>query len=106
MVRIVRTSSNAVNRRTDERFPLRVPAALIVDGQEIEVECLDLGLGGARVRAPRTLVAGARVTLRVAGLPNLTATVLADGPESGLHFAWEPGEAPMPLRDFLNRKAA
>ncbi len=106
MVRIVRTSSDAANRRDGTRFPFDVPATLRLNGGDLPVTCLNLSLGGARLRAGQTLLAGTQVTLSLSGLPDLPGSILQDGKETSLRFAWEPDAAPAPLRDLLDRKAA
>jgi methyl-accepting chemotaxis protein len=106
MVRIVRTSSDAANRRSDKRIPLNLPAALILDGREIQAECVDLSRGGARVNASQNLVSGTIVILRMAGLPDLSATVIEGGEHASLRFAGGPEGTPAPLSDFLDRQAA
>ena len=51
MVRIVRTSSDAANRREDERVSINLPATLVLNGNPLPVICLDLSFGGARVQS-------------------------------------------------------
>ena len=51
MVRIVRTSSDAANRREDERVSINLPATLVLNGNPLPVMCLDLSFGGARVQS-------------------------------------------------------
>ena len=106
MVRIVRTSSDAANRRHDPRFPLNMAATLVLNGSELQVTCLNLSLGGARIDAGQKLAAGANIVLRLAGLPDLSGTILQGGEQTNLRFAWQPDAAPAPLRDLLHQKAA
>ena len=106
MVRIVRTSSDAANRRGGDRFPVNAPATLVLNDCELGVTCLNLSLGGARIRSDKVLLAGTRVLLRITGLPELSASVLQGGTEASLRFAWESEAAPAPLRELLERKAA
>ena len=106
MVRIVRTSTVEVNRREAERVVLDTPAVLVLDGRDLAVTCIDLSLGGARVRATETLAAGCGVILRVPGLPDMAGQVIKGGEEAGLIFAWKPDEAPTALRELLVRRAA
>jgi hypothetical protein len=58
------------------------------------------------VQATQTLAAGANITLRLAGLPDLPAQVLQDGQEVGLQFPWDPGASPPELQNWLAHKAA
>jgi len=106
MVRIVRTSSDAANRRHDDRIEIGLPATLVLNGNALRVTCLDIGLGGARVRCDQALAPGAGVVLRLSGLPDLAATVIAGGPETGVQFNWQPGAAPAALAEWINGRRA
>jgi len=106
MTRIVRTSSDAANRRLTDRVPLNMPATLIVNGRHLPVICVNLSPSGALVRAEEALVAGTNLVLRLPGLPDLPGTVLRNGVEAGMHFNWPSDTAPVELTDWLGRKAA
>jgi methyl-accepting chemotaxis protein len=108
MVRIVRTSSDAANRREDGRTEINVPAKLLLNGEEIPVMCVNLSRGGARavLQGDGAAAEGASVALRLPGLPDLTGKVLHAGREISIRFAWEPDRAPAELREWLSRKAA
>jgi methyl-accepting chemotaxis protein len=106
MVRIVRSSSEAVNRRRDERMSFNVPARLIYHGRDLPATCLDLSLGGARVRASEMLAAGSSIILRLAGLPDLPGQTVKSGEEVGVRFGWQPEAAPAALRARLQPAAA
>jgi methyl-accepting chemotaxis protein len=106
MVRIVRQSSDAADRRNDERVPVNLPALLVLNGSILSAMCLNVSRSGARVQATQTLAAGANITLRLAGLPDLPAQVLQDGQEVGLQFPWDPGASPPELQNWLAHKAA
>jgi len=97
MVRIIRTSSDAADRRTDPRFRLDREAVLIVAGGNVAIRCLDVSRGGARVRLAEPLPVGCAVVLRLAGLPDLPGRVVSSGPESGVRFDWAPDAAPPEL---------
>jgi methyl-accepting chemotaxis protein len=127
MVRIVRTSSDAANRRDDPRLDIEETATLLADGEAMAATCLNLSGGGARVRlkpvaegtpeldacrldacrldAP-VLAAGRAVVLRLAGLPDLPGQVLDGGTEVSLRFAWASDAAPPALRARLGQLAA
>ena len=60
MIRIVRTSSEAANRRDDERVAVNLPATLVLNGSSHTAMCLNLSRGGARVKANQRLEAGNR----------------------------------------------
>ncbi len=82
MVRIVRTSSDAANRREDERVSVNLPATLVLNGDPLPAICLDLSFGGARVQSDQPLTAGTAVILRLGGLPDLNGAILRDGQEA------------------------
>jgi methyl-accepting chemotaxis protein len=104
MVRIVRTSSDAANRRGETRISIDLPAALALDGTTIPVTCLDLSAGGARVRAKQALASGTGAILRLPGLPDLNGSILQGGEEASIRFAWDAASAPPVLLDRINRK--
>ncbi len=106
MVRIVRTSSDAANRRRDERIQFDEAGTLVLDGRRLPVTCLDLSLGGARVRATETLAEGSSVVLILAGLPELPAQILRGGELVSLRFEWAPEAAPAELQQRLRQLAA
>ncbi len=106
MVRIVRTSSDAVDRRQSARVIMNRPAVIIHSGQQISATCIDLSEGGTRIVAAEPLHEGSQVVLRLAGLPDLPGTVVDNGPEVSLRFPWTPEDAPVALRDMLRPRAA
>ena len=106
MVRIVRSSSDAANRRTDERIPVNLPGTLIWNGQQQPVMCLDLSQGGAAVRTDVVLSKGTKITLRLAGLHDLPGKVISGGNEPVLRFTWDTGAAPADLCNWLSARAA
>jgi methyl-accepting chemotaxis protein len=103
MVRIVRTSSSAANRRAQERLSLVEPARLALETGEVVVTCLDISLGGARVKAGQPLPDGLHTRLILPGLPALPAHVVRGGEDAGLRFAWEPNAAPAELRERIGQ---
>ena len=106
MVRIVRTSSDAVNRRQKPRITINRPAIIVHAGTEVSATCIDLSEGGARVVAAEPMPHGAQVVLRLAGLPNLPGKVLDGGTEFSLGFAFRIEDVPAPLLDMLRPLAA
>jgi methyl-accepting chemotaxis protein len=108
MVRIVRTSSDAVNRRDDPRMDIDGPATLLLAaGRAMSATCLNLSCGGARVRLDgEALDAGCEAALRLPGLPDLAGRVVDGGTEVSLQFAWPPDAAPLALRERLGQLAA
>jgi methyl-accepting chemotaxis protein len=106
MVRVVRQSSDATNRRADDRLPVNLSATLVLDGQTLPVLCLNLSRGGARVRAEQSLSAGTSGILRIDGLPDMPGQVLQGGQEVSLQFAWDADAAPPVLQAWLQQKSA
>ncbi len=106
MIRITRTSSDAADRRRHERLLLEEPASLIVDGQIREGICLDLGLGGARVRVAEPVDEQTGVSLRLRGMPELTGDIVTGGEMVSMHFNFEPEDAPPELSERLRQLAA
>jgi methyl-accepting chemotaxis protein len=106
MVRIVRSSSEAADRREDERVEINFPAVLVVNGAALPAVCLNLSLGGARVGTEETLTEGAGVILRLPGLPDLAGRIQSGGRKAGIRFAWEADAAPAELRNRIGRAAA
>jgi methyl-accepting chemotaxis protein len=106
MVRIVRTSSDAANRREHDRVSINLPATLVLSGNPLPVICLDLSFGGARVQSDQQLAAGAAVILRLGGLPDLSGTILRDGQEASIRFPWDAAAAPPALIEWIRGKRA
>ena len=106
MVRIVRTSSDAANRREDERVSINLPATLVLNGNPVPAICLDLSFGGSRVQSDQRLTAGAAVTLRLGGMPDLNGTILRDGQEASIRFPWDSDAAPQALVEWIRGKRA
>jgi methyl-accepting chemotaxis protein len=106
MVRIVRTSSNEANRRSDPRIGIDAQATLLVDGRRLPVTCVDLSRGGARVRAETELAVGASVVLVLPGLPELPGRIVTSGQDTRVQFDWAPDAAPAALRERVDQLAA
>ena len=106
MVRVVRTSSDAANRRVDPRIVVDSFATLILSDETLTVTCVNLSRGGARVRANKALTAARNVILRLPGLPDLTGHITAGGDEASIHFTWAPDAAPLELRNWLQARIA
>jgi methyl-accepting chemotaxis protein len=106
MIRIVRHSSDAANRRDDERINVDLPATLILNGAGVPVVCVNISHGGARLKADQELPDGARGTLLLPGLPELPGTLLKGGHEVGMRFEWDAGDAPAELHAWLEQKTA
>ena len=106
MVRIVRTSSDAANRRSAARIGYNAPAQIIVRGEAVAATCLDISHGGAGLLVEQSLQDGAAVSLRLPGLPDLPGRIQRNGSTVGVKFAWEPEQAPQALKERLSRMAA
>jgi seryl-tRNA synthetase len=97
MVRIVRTSSDAANRLREKRVRMLEPAFLLVNGRVLNVTCLDLSRGGARLDLPEDLPDRTAVQLRLPGLPDLPGHLTNGGRNVSLQFDWELDAAPAAL---------
>jgi len=92
VIRVVRTATPEVNRRTGTRFTVDLPCRLTVAGQSYEARMLDISDGGALVSGVPNLAVGVRGSLEAfaIGFP-LPFTVQASGDE-GSHLAFELDE--------------
>ncbi len=106
MVRIVRTSSDAANRRVAARFEFNAPAKIVVNGEARPATCVDLSHGGAGVMVEHPLQDGAEVALRLPGLPDLPGRILRSGTNVGVKFDWAPENAPSALAERLRLMSA
>lgn len=69
--------SQAPARRSDPRYPVDLPARLVVEeGQPEAVRLIDLSRHGFRVAEARSLPAGQPVRLEVDGWPRLVGRVI------------------------------
>ncbi|TPG61154.1 HAMP domain-containing protein [Roseomonas nepalensis] len=95
LVRVVRTSTPEVNRRSAPRFDMPCEAVLGSAGKEHPVKLVDISAGGARVTGGPGLAPGARATLRVPFLafPLAASIIGAGGPgETRLRLALDEQE--------------
>nr|WP_321984548.1 methyl-accepting chemotaxis protein [uncultured Lichenicoccus sp.] len=106
MVRISKASADASERRQHERVQAECAASLIVEGRVLPGICLDLSVGGARVRLQESLAQGSIATLRLAGLPDLAGEILETGSMARLRFPWDAADAPPELHERLRVLAA
>ncbi len=106
MVRIVRTSSEAADRRRAKRFEVKEPATLLVAGRAIQATCRDLSTGGARLELQEPVAENTNVVLRLPRLPDLPGHVIGSGLDVGMQFDWEPNAAPEALVERLKLAAA
>jgi methyl-accepting chemotaxis protein len=67
VVRVVRTSTQEVDRRSTVRYTMEWPARLLVDGQGHDVQVVDLSEGGARILGGPAVSVGARGTVALEG---------------------------------------
>ena len=110
MVRIVRTSSDAANRRNAERKRLQIDGVLVDGGLTVPVVCVDLSASGARlelsVANQRLPPVGHDIVLRLPRLPDLTGKIVRISDDVGIQFDWHPAEAPPALRAILDHAMA
>ena len=110
VVRVVRTSTDKVNRREFPRFEVREPFRLVIDGgKEQSGRLLDLSYGGTRVTGAAGLRSGETGDLWIDGLGKpLRVTVTHTSQDgAGLRFDDEDTEDRLhPLIEKVTRKAA
>ena len=105
VIRVVRTSTAAVDRRQTRRYPVEVGALLRIEGQgERRAEVHDLSEGGASLRGAGTAAAGARGVVLLDGVTVPLPCEVRATDDDGLHLAFAPdGAARVALRAMLER---
>ena len=89
LVRVVRTSSDDVDRRQAERFGIDLPCHLTI-GSELRVARLvDISTGGAAIRDGGTMAPNTRGKLRMAGVGFELPFVARESDDGLLHVAFE-----------------
>ncbi len=78
---------NPTNDREFERKDILFAANLVVGGNKIDCEIINISFGGAQVRAPRTLAPKTEVTLEIDPFGTFAMEVRwCRKPDSGLKF--------------------
>ena len=94
LVRVVRTSTKEVDRRNEQRRSVDAAAEITVGGRTLPGRVVDMSSTGAAVRTDAEAAVGTTVRLRLAGGPELVATVvLVDRGVMRLTFADGQGGA-------------
>jgi len=106
MVRIVRTSSDAANRRASPRFDVLEEVEVLVDGRRMKAQCIDLSAQGARLQFDTPVSSGTDAVLIIPGVPQLSGRLLGSGLDVGVMFDWGPAQAPAELRRRIEQLAA
>ena len=106
MVRIVRTSSDAANRRSSPRFDVLEEVEVVVDGRRMKAQCIDLSDQGARLQFDAPVISGTEAVLIIPGVPQLSGRLLGSGLDVGVMFDWSPERAPAELRRRIEQLAA
>jgi methyl-accepting chemotaxis protein len=106
MVRIVRTSSDAANRRASPRFDVLEEVEVLVDGRRMKAQCIDLSAQGARLQFDAPVSSGTEAVLIMPGVPQLSGRLLRSGLDVGVMFDWSPEQAPAELRRRIEQLAA
>jgi methyl-accepting chemotaxis protein len=89
LVRVVRTSSDDVDRRQAQRFGVDLPCHLTI-GSELRVARLvDISAGGAAIRDGGTMAPNTRGKLRMAGVGFELPFVARESDDGLLHVAFE-----------------
>jgi methyl-accepting chemotaxis protein len=95
VVRVVRTSTQEVDRRSTVRYTMERPARLLADGKPFDVQVVDLSEGGGRIVGGPVLSVGARGTLALdgGGLPLPFRVAGTDGGSVRLEFVLDAAAA-------------
>jgi len=89
VVRVVRTSTDEVDRRKSPRFPVDMKCHLVIDGYgEQAGQAIDVSEGGAKIQCTAQPPPGTRGTLTFTGSPEPMpfAVIAADGSAISLRF--------------------
>lgn len=106
MVRIVRTSSEAANRRGAERIDISQEVEVLVGNQRMKAHCLDLSAQGARLQFDIPVNSGEEAVVLMPGVPKLTGRLIRSGLDVGVVFDWNAHNAPVELRRKIEELAA
>ncbi len=110
VIRVVRTSTAEVDRRTAERHTLDLPCRLTVAGQSHAALVVDLSNAGAHVRGSAALRSGDRGTLAIDGVGFALPFVVRhdEGDAWGLTFTFDDATAAKfaGVPDRLSRRRA
>ena len=92
VVRVVRTSTQEVDRRLSARYAMEWPARLLVDGKYSDVTVVDLSEGGARIVGAGALSVEVRGTLTLEGgaFPLPLRVLGADADSLRVEFTLDP----------------
>jgi CheY-like chemotaxis protein len=109
LLNLSRTTHSAVQRekRHYQRVVVSHNVQVLLDGDVLEGETIDVSLNGLLVRAPRPFAVGSRVSARLflsSGTPPITAdgtVVRVAGPHTGIHLENIGKDASKRLQDFL-----
>jgi methyl-accepting chemotaxis protein len=104
VIRVVRTSTDEVDRRLDRRYKVDIAGRLSVDGTSFAVQVIDLSEHGASVRAGPTVSVGARGTLVLEGTACTIQFWVRAVDDHALHLVFELDDATAPqLQAILKR---
>ena len=90
VIRVVRTSTVAVNRRQAQRYPVDLPCRINAEGGNYDAKLADLSETGARVVSAPPLKVGTTGTIVINGLPTPLSFVVRNFDDTEalhLHFA-------------------
>ena len=104
VIRIVRSSTTEVDRRTSGRLPVGMPCRLDVAGGTYQAQASDLSEGGACLSGGPALGIGDRGTLQLDGVSSALPFTVRDQADGTLHVAFDLTAAQSSaLRSVLGR---
>ena len=89
VIRVVRTSTDEVDRRLDRRYGVDIGCRLVVDGASFAAQVTDLSEHGASVRDGPTMAVGARGTMVLDGTASTIPFNVRSAGDRILHVAFE-----------------
>jgi methyl-accepting chemotaxis protein len=89
VVRVVRTSSDDVNRRKFSRLGVSLPCRLSVGGRSLAARITDVSAGGAQVDGASDLAVGNNGQIAIQGIPADIGFRVAHISSTGVHLAFD-----------------
>lgn len=89
VIRVVRTSTDEVDRRLDQRYDVDIGCRVSIDGASSVARVIDLSEHGASVQGGPTMTVGARGTLTMDGIAGIIAFHVRASSERTSHLVFE-----------------
>jgi len=96
LVRVVRTSTEDANRRSQRRYPLDLPASVALNGKSIATRLVDISEDGAWINGAIDIQVGTKGAIHIQGFPESLPFVVRLQEANGLHLQFALDER---LRD-------